>query len=380
MVYENVLPDYLQKVPNLPIMMIQEETKKNQPTIVDIARNLNISPASVSRALRDAGKVGPELKAKVLEEAERIGYRPNYAAKALRNQSSQLIGLIIPNFFSFQIDELVTYIQKYSQKEHYGIILGLTQWDPQLEIAQLDFMLSKRVEGIIIKSKGINETIEKIHQISLNGTKIVSLLDDVALPNVKSVLVDNVMGGYLATKHLLEHGHRKILYATYQLAKSNVGNDSHFSRERYFGMLRAYTEMNITRPDNLVFYDESSCEDNHSEENFREFLRKNNDFTAVFTYDDQIAAGVVRAIKAEGYSIPEDFSVISYDDSMLVNRWSTPPLTVIKQPDEKVAFEAVNQILYNNDDNRQNNTSSASSCLICPDLIQRQSVAKPREI
>ena len=315
-----------------------------------------------------------------MEEAERIGYRPNYAAKALRNQSSQLIGLIIPNFFSFQIDELVTYIQKYSQKEHYGIILGLTQWDPQLEIAQLDFMLSKRVEGIIIKSKGINETIEKIHQISLNGTKIVSLLDDVALPNVKSVLVDNVMGGYLATKHLLEHGHRKILYATYQLAKSNVGNDSHFSRERYFGMLRAYTEMNITRPDNLVFYDESSCEDNHSEENFREFLRKNNDFTAVFTYDDQIAAGVVRAIRAEGYGIPEDFSVISYDDSMLVNRWSTPPLTVIKQPDEKVAFEAVNQILYNNDENRHNNTSSASSCLICPDLIERQSVAKPREI
>ena len=64
MVHENVLPDYLQKVPNLPKIMIQEETKKTQPTIVDIARNLNISPASVSRALRDAGKVGPELKAK----------------------------------------------------------------------------------------------------------------------------------------------------------------------------------------------------------------------------------------------------------------------------------------------------------------------------
>ncbi len=357
-------------------MMAKEDCKKNQPTIVDIANNLSVSPATVSRALRNAGKVGEKLRHKVLKEAERIGYRPNYAAKALRNQSSQLIGLIIPNFFSFQIDELVTHIQQYSQKQHYGIILCLTQWDPQIEIAQLEFMVSKRVEGIIIKSKGLNETIEKIHQISLDGTKIVSLLDDVALPNVRSILVDNVMGGYLATKHLIENGHTRILYVTYKLAKSNVGNDSHFSRERYFGMLRAYTEMNISRPDNLIFYDESSCEDNHSEDNFRQFLMQNKDFTAIFTYDDQIAAGVARAIKAEGYSVPEDFSIISYDDSMLVNRWSTPPLTVIRQPDEKVAFEAVNQILHGNIGQYSEQTKS---CILCPELIIRKSVAKVRE-
>ena len=345
--------------------------KNNRPTIVDIANRLEISPASVSRALRNAGKVGDHLRSRILQEAERIGYQPNLAAKALRNKSSKLIGLIVPNFFSFQIDELVTYIQQYCKEKQFGIILGLTQWDPKVEIEQLEFMVSRRVEGIIIKSKGLNETMEKIHQMTLEGTKIVSLLDKVELPKVKSVLVDNTMGGYLAVKHLLEIGHTRILYATYELAKSNIGNDSHFSRERYFGLLRAYSEMNISRPDNLIYYDESSCEDNRTEDNFKLFLRKKNDYTAILTYDDQIASGIVRAIRAEGYSVPEDFSVISYDDSVLVNRWSNPSLTVIKQPDKEVAYEAISHII-------DPDTKNSGSCVICPTLISRDSVAKPR--
>lgn len=346
-----------------------EISKKKQPTIVNIAKNLDISPASVSRALRNAGKVGENLREKVLAEAERLGYTPNYAAKSLRSQSSQLIGLIIPNFFSFQIDELVANINHYCQKNKYGVIVGITQWDTQREIEQLDFMVERNVEGIIIKSKGMHKTIDKIQKLVLDGVKIVSLLDEVNIPRVSSILVDNVMGGYLATKHLLENGHRKILYVTYDLAKSTNGNDAHFSNERYYGMLRAYAEKNIERPKNLVFYDTSSAENNRSEDLFREYLKKNKDFTAVFTYDDQIAAGVVRAIKSEGYKIPDDFSIVSYDDSVLVNRWSNPPLTVIKQPDKKVAFEAVNEIIGTTNQNKDKRRS------LYPKIIERDSVA-----
>lgn len=358
---------------NKKYIMKNTQTKP-QPTIVDIANTLDVSPASVSRALRNAGKVGEKLRKRILDEADRIGYTPNFAAKALRNKSSQLIGLIIPNFFSYQIDELVTNIQHYSQSKQHGIILGLTQWDSDLEIDQLDFMVRKGVDGIIIKSKGLHKTIDKLHKLSLDGIKIVSILDDIPIPNVSSIMVDNVMGGYLATKHLLEHGHEKILYVTYELAQSSGGNDAHFSRERYFGMLRAYAEMNIDRPDNLIFHDESSCENNHTEESFKAYLKENNDFTAIFAYDDQIASGVLRAIKSEGYSVPEDFSIVGFDDSMLVNKWSNPAITVIKQPDQKVAFEAVNQIINTQDS--PTDTSSRNTCTICPQLIERQSVAK----
>jgi LacI family transcriptional regulator len=351
--------------------------KKKQPTIVNIANNLDISPASVSRALRDAGKVGESLKGKILAEAKRLGYTPNYAAKSLRSQSSQLIGLIIPNFFSFQIDELVANINNYSQKNKYGVIVGITQWDTQREIEQLDFMAERNVEGIIIKSKGLHNTIDEIQKLSLDGVKVVSLLDKVDIPGVTSVLVDNIMGGYLATKHLLEKGHRRILYVTYSMAKSLNGNDAHFSNERYYGMLRAYAEMNIERPNDLVFYDTSSAEDNQSEDLFREYLKQDNDFTAILTYDDQIAAGVVRAINSEGYKIPEDYSIISYDDSVLVNRWSKPPLTVIRQPDKQVAIESVDQIIETKDVGFEKFSSSVKS--LYPMLVERKSVAELKQ-
>ncbi|AQQ10253.1 Degradation activator [Sedimentisphaera cyanobacteriorum] len=343
---------------------------KEKPTIRDIASNLNVSAATVSRALRDAGKVSEKLRHRIIDEAEKIGYKPNFAAKALRNQSSQLIGLIISNFFSFQIDELVSHIQSYAEQQQYGIILGVTQWDTEHEIQQMDFMVNKRVDGIIIKSKGLHESIDKIQKVALEGTPVVSLLDKMNIPNVNSVLVDNVTGGYLATKYLLQKGHRNILYVTYKQAQSTVGNDSHFSRERYFGLLRAHAEMNTLRPDGLVFYDPSSCEDNDTEGCFREYFRKNKNYTAIFAYDDQIAAGIARAIKAEGYKIPEDFSIIGFDDSALVNKWSTPAITVVKQPDKQVAYEAVNLIT-----NRKNFSSITDhNPYLCPELIERDSV------
>ncbi|AQQ70541.1 Mgl repressor and galactose ultrainduction factor [Limihaloglobus sulfuriphilus] len=346
-------------------------SKEKRPTIVDIANSLQISPASVSRALRNAGKVGVDLRKKILIEAKRINYQPNFAAKALRNQSSQLIGLIIPNFFSFQIDELVRKIQYYVQKKHYGIILGVTEWETENEIEQLEFMAEKRVEGIIVKSKGMHQTIDKIQELSMDGMRVVSLLDKVDIPNVSSVLVNNAMGGYLATKHLLEKGHRRILYVTYQQTQSNEGNDSHFSRERYFGMLRAYAEMNIKRPDNLVFYDKSTNQNHDTEAHFKEYISRHTDFTAIFAYDDQIAAGVSRAIRSHGYSIPEDFSLVGFDDSIFVNKWSNPPITVIKQPDDEIACEAVRLLV--NDNN--NELPPAHSVVINPELIKRESVA-----
>jgi DNA-binding LacI/PurR family transcriptional regulator len=147
------------------------------PTIVDIANNLGISPISVSRALRNPGRVSDSLREKVLKEARSINYSPNAAARALRYNLSYLIGLILPNFFSYQIDMLVTDIQNYAQQHDHGIILGLTQWQPQAELRQIDFMLSKKVDGIIIKSQGDPKVIKKLKQIIDDGIKVVFLLD-----------------------------------------------------------------------------------------------------------------------------------------------------------------------------------------------------------
>ena len=122
------------------------------PTITDIAKTLDISVASVSRALRDQGKVSTQLRKRILAEADRIGYRPNQAARTLRTHSTGQLGLIVPNFFSHQIGKLVTYIQHHAQANNYSVILGVSQWDIMSEVEQMDFMARKGVDGIIIQS------------------------------------------------------------------------------------------------------------------------------------------------------------------------------------------------------------------------------------
>ena len=341
---------------------------KRPPTIVDIARRLEVSPSSVSRALRNAGKVGTKLRARIVQEAKDVGYSPNPMACAFRRQSSRLIGLVVPTLFSVEIDELVTNIQEHTQKHDYGVILGVSNWDSEKEIELLKFMESKCTEGIIIKSRCSAQSLEKIYQLAQRGVKVVSLLDKIDFSNVYSVVVDNTMGGYLATKHLLDLGHTDILYLTYYFAKTN-----HFSRDRHIGMLKAYREANIERPNKLIS-DASNPEDNRCEKTFQEFLNRDIDFSAVFAFDDTLAAVASRSLKWKGHEIPEDYSIIGFDDSIIVNKWCDPPLTVVKQPADQIGFEAVNLIIGSPQNSRA--TIEGNLYTLEPQLVLRKSTSR----
>ncbi len=341
-------------------------------TIVDIANNLGISPISVSRAIRNAGHVSQSLREKILIEADRIGYSPNSAARALRTNSSFLIGLIIPNFFSYQIDLLVTDIQTYAQQYNHGIILGLTQWGAEAEMKQLEFMLSKKVDGIIIKSQGSAKVIEKLKSIVDDGTKVVCLLDDYHC-NAYSVVVDNVNGGAMAGRHLLENGHEKVAYLTYSLAKSRRYSMNHFSKERFAGFKQQYLKNGINLGEDNIIYVEAQPGTPLTSGIFNVVMERLKDITAIFTYDDYLAAGVLKILQQNNVNVPNDCSIISFDDSPAVSHWSTPPITVIKQPDNLIAFEAINIILGSPEASKA--TSSKNKIYtVEPELVVRESV------
>lgn len=345
-----------------------------RPTIIDIAKSLNISSASVSRALRGIGKVGPDLKSKIVAEAQRIGYSPNPSAQAFRRQTTNLIGLIVPSFFSSQIDDLVTGIQTYSQDRDYGIVLGVSQWNPDKEIELFNFMASKRVEGIIVKSRGTPQSLEKMYQLAQQNTKIVSLLDRIDFPNIYSVVVDNVSGGYIATKHLLELGHVDILYITTAVAKGSKEHVAHFSQDRQIGMLNAYREAGLKRPDGLLVYADVTIAYNHTAETLLKIMDQGITFSAVFAYDDQIAASAVQVLKSRGLRIPQDVSVVGFDDSKIVNDYCEPPLTVVRQPDNLVAKEAVNLVIGSPAQSVAKVNGNVYT--VSPELIVRQSTSR----
>jgi LacI family transcriptional regulator len=342
------------------------------PTIVDIANKMGISPISVSRALRNAGHVSKSLREKILKEAQNIGYQPNTAARALRSNSSFLIGLIVPSFFSYQIDELVTNIQYHAQEKDHGLIFGLTQWNEKTEIKQLEFMANKKVDGIIIKSCGLPQVVEKIQQLSKRGIKIVCLLDKFS-PDAYSLMVDNIYGGSLAAKYLIKNNHKKVCYITYKLAKSMTYNVAHFSNERLTGFKEEYKKNNLTLSDNDILYIDTQPDAPFSIKPFEVLLERIKKYTAVFTYDDYIAAGVLNLLQQHGINVPNDCSIIGFDDSPLVSHWSNPHITVIKQPDGSIGFEAINLILGNKQDSKADN-SGDNVFTVKPKLVIRESV------
>lgn len=344
------------------------------PTIIDIANNLGISPISVSRAIRNAGHVSDGLREKILLEAKRIGYSPNNAARALRNNASYLIGLILPNFFSYQIDMLVTDIQNYAQQHNHGIILGLTQWDPQTELRQLEFMLSKKVDGIIIKSQGAAKVVDKMKEIIDDGTKVVCLLDDYRC-NAYSVVVDNVNGGAIAAKHLISNGHKKVRYMTYSLAKTRRYSMNHFSKERFNGFRDEYAKANVKLTEDNILYIDAQPGVPLNTDSFRTVIDNIKDITAIFTYDDYLAAGAMKILQHNNISVPGDCSIISFDDSPAVSHWSTPPITVIKQPDNLIAFEAINLMLGSPTESKASKIKN-KVYTVEPELVVRESVRK----
>ncbi len=345
---------------------------RRPPTIVDIAKKMGISPISVSRALRNAGHVSKALREKIIQEAQAIGYQPNTAARALRSNSSFLIGLIVPSFFSYQVDELVTNVQHYAQVHDHGVILGLTQWDAKTEISQLEFMAGKKVDGVIIKSQGHPQVVKKIQQLVKSGIKVVTILDSYDC-DALSVMVDNVYGGSLAAKYLIKNGHRKVCYVTYKLAKSLSYSITHFSNERLTGFKKEFLDHNQQLGADAVKYIDAQPGAPFSIKSFEVLLDQIGNFTAIFAYDDYLAAGILNLLQQSGFHVPTDYSIIGFDDSPLVSYWSSPPITVIKQPDDIIAFEAINLTIGHKQDSKAHH-SQGNIYTVRPKLVIRESV------
>jgi LacI family transcriptional regulator len=157
--------------------------------------------------------------------------------------------------------------------------------------------------------------------------------------------------------------------------KSLPYSDIHFSNERLKGFKNEFLKQNLPLDDSNIIYVDAQPGAPFSVKAFEVLLNRIRDFTAVFTYDDYIAAGILNLLQHNGINVPSDCSIIGFDDSPLVSYWSSPSITVIKQPDDIIAFEAINLIMGKND-NSNAGSFNGNICTIKPKLIIRESVKK----
>ena len=304
-------------------------TGKKQATIVEIARIANTSTATVSRVLSGADyPVSEALREAVKKAAREMNYVPNAIGQSLKIGKSQDIGVIIPNFTNPFYMQMISGIESVCRKEGYNPIFCSSNNDSAREIGSIELLRRKCVEGLILSS--IHKSAKAL-QAALRLHKHVVLFDQEAtLDTCDYVSFDFESGGFLAVDYLLKHGHRRIAFLTAPL--ENRASRSALYRGCQQAVRQwpsqAYCELIST---DVQVEDYKTWEYENGRLLAREFLQLSPLPTAAFVYNDVTAIGVMSQLAADGVRIPEDVSVMGFDN--IINaEYTTPPLTTVSQP------------------------------------------------
>ena len=339
-------------------------------TLRDIAEMTGFSVSSVSLVLNDRpNRISAESREKILEAAKRLDYHPNQAAVSLITRRSNAIGLIIPDITNMFFAQIAKGAETRSSQLGYSLILCNTNDDPEKDLDYLNVLLDRGADGILLVSSykpGIEK--EPFESKKLLAEKPVVIVDRNADRLMDSgrysgVFSDNELGAYLATKHLLSLGHRKIGCVTGPMGAAS-------SKNRLFGYIRALQEAELPFDGALV------REGNYHIDTGFEFGCALIDAgaTAIFAFNDMMAYGVYRAAGEKGVSIPDDLSVIGYDD-LPFSEIAEPPLTSVRQGAYEIGVEAVNAIV------RQITEPETvpQNVTLRPELAVRKSTARVRK-
>jgi LacI family transcriptional regulator len=286
------------------------------PTIRDVATRAGVSTATVSRVLAGIGTARPETRERVAEAARELDYRPSGIARSLKLRTTRTLGLIVTDIENPYFPQLVRVIEDAARADGYAVLLCNADDDPDREAGYLDLLVERRVDGIIIAASGLGSH----HREWLAGTPLPVVLVNTVAEGVPlpAIVSDNRAGGRLAVEHLLELGHRRIGHVT--AAPRNVD-----APDRLAGARDAIAgdggELVVASGEPGVVGGERAM---------RDLLERSARLTAVFAYNDLMAIGAMRAIRAQGRRVPEDVSVVGFDDVDLA-AYVDPSLTTIAQ-------------------------------------------------
>jgi LacI family transcriptional regulator len=288
---------------------------------------------------------------------EQLNYRPNALARSLRQGKTNTIGLVLPDSANPFFAEISRGIEDEAFKRGYSVFLCNTELDIQRELFYVDVLSKKQVDGIIFVAAG--DQADSLDFLLRRNMPVVMIDRDVPNVEVDAVLTDHKLGGFLATRHLIELGHKRIACIA---GPSSITP----SAERITGYRRALEEAGISYDENLVlrgdYHAQSGLEITHS------ILKMNPRPTAIFALNDLMALGALRAAAEADCSVPDDLAVVGYDD-LEIARFTNPPLTTISQPKKAIGAQAINLLV----DRISHKSLPPSRLVLPPELVIRRS-------
>lgn len=305
-------------------------------TLKKIASELDLSVSTVSRILNNkasAYRISEKTVQRVVQYAEKIGYAPNLVAKGLQASQTFTIGLLVPDIANPFFASLAKHIENWASKENYSIVLADSNEDVTTEIKQLNHLLSRQVDGLIVIPVGAIAT----HFEQVNNQQTALLFVDRHFSNspIPFVASDNYQGSFDATSLLADQGHQRIC-----LIRGNPENE--LVQERTNGFIDAIKHHKLDPEEQLVLGDQFSMENGMN--TTRKVLKLTNRPTAIFAMNNLIGLGVLKAIKDANLSIPDNISLIVFDDHPYFELLS-PEISAVKQHSDQIGRLATAAIL-----------------------------------
>lgn len=298
-----------------------------QVTLKQIAEYLGISIATVSKALKDYPDVSQKTKDLVKAEAKRLNYQPNSFAVNLRTKESKTIGLIIPEVVHFFFGNIVQAIITQAEKKGYLVIILQSDDKPDLEKKQIDLLISKRVDGIMISLANNTVDISHLHKVQQQGIPLVMFDKISKLVPCSKVIIDDRKAAYDATRHLIEQGCQKIAHFRGPLLPQN-------SIDRFLGYKKALEDHGLQYDTKLVFLCDPITYEK-GREHAATILNDGIAIDGIFANTDMVAIGALSMFNERGVAVPEQIKIIGFSN-WFISSAMTPTLSTVDQPGTKM--------------------------------------------
>jgi LacI family transcriptional regulator len=304
-------------------------------TIYEVSKAAGVSLATVSRVINGNARVSERTKEKVHKAMAELGYKPNAIAQSLASNRTNSVGLLVSELHGSFFGDMMSSIESMLRDAGKHVVITAGHSEAEKEKHAIEFLISRRCDALILNAEAVSEDylkslLDKNIEIILINRNIESLKE-------RCIVLDNQLGGYLATKAAVDQGHRNIAYISGPHFKEDA-------QQRLAGHKQALKEAGISFESSAYF--EGSYHESEGYEGFNNLIKHNDSFTALVCANDEMASGAMTAAREHGLSIPDDLSIIGFDN-VLFARYLYPKLTTVDNPIAKMGEMAANWVLSN---------------------------------
>jgi len=304
-------------------------------TIYDIAEALNLSPATISRGLKDHPAIRKDTRKRIVEKARELGYQHNSFASSLRRNKTNTIGVIVPRLNSYFMSTIIAGMERVANNAGYNLIISQSMESLKKEIANVNTLFNSRVDGLLASLGYETEDIAHFESLINKGIPLIFFDRVFEHPKCTNIIIDNYKAGYEVTSHLIGQGCKRIVHISAS-QKRNVYAD------RLRGYKHALSDHGIAYDESLVFVNNLS--DQAGVEVSSAILKMDPLPDGIFSSNDACAVSCIRELKQAGIKIPQEIAVAGFNDDPL-SKVIEPNLTSVRYPGEEMGEMAASTLI-----------------------------------